>query len=120
MSNLTGLVNLVCNSLELIDETTGTPSEVRTLIANNTVKGQKGDTGVTGAQGITGQKGDRGETLVQTMSGPVGDKGEKGQQGLIGAAGQKGDRGYQGIAGNDGAKGDKGDGKGDAKATGLE
>ena len=81
MSNLTGLVNLVCNSLELIDETTGTPSEVRTLIANNTVQGQKGEQGVTGAQGITGQKGDRGETLVQTMSGPVGDKGEKDSKG---------------------------------------
>ena len=56
MANLTGLVNLVVNSLELIDDNTGQQSEVRDLIANNTGQGQKGD---TGAQGIQGQKGDR-------------------------------------------------------------
>jgi hypothetical protein len=124
MSNLTGLVNLVCNSLELIDETTGTPSEVRTLIANNTVKGQKGDTGIQGLTGLKGDPGSKGETLIQTSSGPAGDKGEKGQQGVIGPTGQKGDRGYQGVQGNDGAKGDTGaagatGAKGDIGATGA-
>ena len=74
MSNLTGLVNIVANSLELIDENTGAQSEVRTLIANNIVKGEKGAQWI---QGLTGQKGDQGSkgaTLVQTMSGPTGDR----------------------------------------------
>jgi hypothetical protein len=122
MSNLTGLVNLVCNSLELIDENTGTQSEVRTLIANNTAKGQKGDTGIQGLTGLKGDPGSKGETLIQTSSGPAGDKGEKGQQGQMGPVGQKGDRGYQGVAGNDGAKGDTGAAgtKGDTGAAGAK
>ena len=102
MANLTGLVNLVVNSLELIDDNTGQQNEVRDLIANNVVVGPKGD---TGAQGLQGVKGDRGETLVQTMSGPVGDKGDKGDSGQNGAVGSKGPRGAQGIQGNAGPAG---------------
>ena len=62
MANLMGLVHLVCNSLELIDENTGSQSEVRQLIANNTMQGQKGDMGIQGLTGQKGDSGDKGET----------------------------------------------------------
>jgi hypothetical protein len=124
MANLTGLTNLVVNSLELIDPNTGSQSEVRTLIANNSVKGEKGDQGIQGLAGLKGDQGAKGETLVQTQSGPTGDKGDKGEKGVLGPPGLKGDLGYQGVPGNDGAKGDAGPAgvagaKGDAGPAGV-
>ena len=44
-----------------------------------TIKGEKGDTGATGAQGPQGEKGDTGATGAQ---GPQGEKGDAGKDGL--------------------------------------
>ena len=87
-------------------------------------KGEKGDTGVTGATGAKGEKGDAGAT------GATGAKGEKGDAGATGATGAKGEKGDAGATGATGAKGEKGDAgatgatgakgeKGDAGATGA-
>ena len=56
MANLTGLVNLVVNSLELIDENTGQQSEVRDLIANNVVVGPNAGARECGRSRPTGPK----------------------------------------------------------------
>ena len=81
-------------------------------------KGDKGDTGETGAQGAkgdtgaTGPQGAKGDTGV---AGPKGDKGDpgsigpQGPKGDTGAAGPKGDKGDTGAVGPKGDKGDKGD-----------
>ena len=74
-------------------------------------KGDKGDPGVAGAQGDKGEKGDPG------VAGAQGEKGEKGDAGLAGAKGDKGDKGDPGVAGAQGEKGDKGD-RGEAGAKG--
>ncbi len=71
------------------------------------LKGEKGDQGLTGAQGEQGLQGEQG---VQ------GEKGDQGEQGL---QGEKGDQGEQGIQGEQGEKGDKGD-KGDQGLTGAQ
>lgn len=44
-------------------------------------KGEKGDTGETGAQGPQGEKGDTGETGAQGPQGPQGEKGDTGDPG---------------------------------------
>ncbi|WP_204788318.1 YadA family autotransporter adhesin, partial [Neisseria subflava] len=72
-------------------------------------KGEKGDTGATGATGDKGEKGDTGAT------GATGDKGAKGDTGATGATGDKGAKGDTGATG---ATGDKGE-KGDTGATGA-
>jgi len=64
------------------------------------VKGEKGDQGIQGIQGVQGEKGDQGIQGIQ------GEKGNQGEQGLQGEKGNKGDKGEQGIQGE---KGDKGD-----------
>ena len=75
-------------------------------------KGEKGDTGERGPQGLTGETG---ATGPKGDTGPQGAKGDKGDTGPQGAKGDKGDTGPQGAKGDKGdtgAKGDKGD-KGD-------
>lgn len=74
--------------------------------------GAKGDTGLTGAEGIQGLKGDKGDagiTGAQGIQGLKGDKGDTGIQGIQGVKGDTGLTGVQGIQGNQGIKGDKGD-----------
>lgn len=70
-----------------------------------TLKGDKGDTGEQGIQGLKGEKGDTGEQGIQGLKGDKGDTGEQGIQGEKGDKGDKGDTGEQGIQGD---KGDKG------------
>lgn len=69
-------------------------------------KGDQGERGKQGLQGVKGDKGDRGEQGIQGIK---GDKGDRGEQGIQGVKGDKGDRGEQGIQGIKGDKGDKGD-----------
>ena len=85
----------------------GTEEEWHESLKGDT--GDKGDTGAQGAQGekgdtgIAGEKGDKGDT------GPVGAKGEKGDKGDTGAQGEKGEKGDTGPDGTKGDNGDKGD-----------
>ena len=81
-------------------------------------KGDKGDPGEQGPQGIPGEKGDtgpagpqgiQGEPGAMGPAGPAGEKGEKGDTGPAGPAGEKGEKGDTGPAGPAGEKGDKGD-----------
>ena len=88
---------------------------------NASIKGEKGDIGEQGPQGIpgpvglTGPKGDKGDTGPQGIPGPKGDTGPQGLKGDTGATGPKGDTGLQGLKGDTGVtgpqgpKGDKGD-----------
>ena len=69
-------------------------------------KGDPGDTGPKGEQGIQGPKGDTG------LTGPKGEQGIQGPKGDAGAAGPQGETGPQGEQGIQGPKGDTGsDGK---------
>ena len=81
-------------------------------------KGDKGDPGEQGPQGIPGEKGDtgpagpqgiQGEPGAMGPAGPAGEKGEKGDTGPAGPAGEKGEKGDTGPAGPAGEKGEKGD-----------
>ena len=65
-------------------------------------KGEKGD---TGEQGIQGVKGDMGPVGPQGYKGPKGDTGEQGPQGFVGP---RGERGLQGPAGPQGERGPEG------------
>lgn len=60
-----------------------------------TIKGEKGDTGAQGPQGIQGPKGDKGDTGPQ---GEQGIQGPKGDQGIEGPAGADGKSSYTHIA----------------------
>jgi hypothetical protein len=82
------------------------------------LKGDKGDTGAVGLQGIKGDKGDKGDTGAVGLQGLKGDKGDKGDTGAVGLQGIKGDKGDAGAVGLQGLKGDKGD-KGDRGADGT-
>lgn len=66
------------------------------------ISGAKGDKGEPGTAGTNGLKGDKGD------AGVAGTKGDKGEAGLNGAAAAKGDKGEVGAKGDIGAKGDKG------------
>ena len=50
---------------------------------NGSLKGQKGDTGAQGPQGIQGPKGDTGAQGIQGIQGPKGDKGDQGNPFVI-------------------------------------
>ena len=52
-----------------------------------TLKGEKGDTGEQGPQGLKGEKGDTGEQGPQGLKGEKGDTGAQGPQGLKGSDG---------------------------------
>ena len=74
-------------------------------------KGDRGETGVQGPQGVAGPKGDqgiqgpRGEVGAQ---GPVGPAGKDGAQGLQGIQGPKGETGLTGPKGDQGIQGPTG------------
>lgn len=109
-------------------------------------RGEKGDTGATGAKGekgdtgAQGAKGDKGDTGAAGKDGAQGAKGDKGDAGTPGAKGEDGKSAYQiwldagnigneavflaslkGAKGDTGAKGDKGDTgtKGDTGVAGA-
>ncbi len=65
-------------------------------------KGEKGDTGEKGEQGIPGEIGPKGE------QGLTGERGEKGEQGPVGPKGDTGEKGEKGDPGPVGPKGDPG------------
>ncbi len=67
--------------------------------ARGSFKGEKGDTGAVGPQGL---KGDTGETGPQGLKGDKGDTGAAGPRGETGPQGAKGDKGETGAAGADG------------------
>lgn len=74
-------------------------------------KGDRGDAGARGEQGLAGPKGDPGLKGDTGNTGAKGDPGVKGDQGIAGVKGDKGDQGIQGIQGvkgDTGAKGDQG------------
>ena len=54
------------------------------------IKGEPGEKGDTGEQGIQGEKGDTGEQGIQ------GEKGDTGEQGIQGEKGEKGEKGDKG------------------------
>ena len=66
------------------------------------MKGDRGNPGNPGAQGVKGDRGNPGNPGAQ------GVKGDRGYTGNPGAQGAKGDRGYRGYPGAKGAKGDRG------------
>ena len=66
------------------------------------LKGDKGDQGPIGPQGIQGPKGDDG---AQGVQGPQGEKGDTGAVGPQGDPGPKGDKGDTGPAGAPGEAG---------------
>ena len=70
-----------------------------TLITLAAIKGDKGDTGAKGDQGL---KGDKGDTGAKGDQGLKGDTGAKGDQGLKGDTGAKGDQGLKGDKGDPG------------------
>ena len=84
-----------------------------------TLKGEKGDTGAQGPQGLKGEKGDTGATGPKGPKGDKGDTGEQGPQGLKGEKGDTGATGPKGDKGDTGATGPKGD-KGDTGAQGPQ
>ncbi len=87
--------------------------------------GPQGDKGGTGAQGIQGLKGDKGDTGAQGIQGLKGDKGDTGATGLQGPKGDTGATGAQGLQGDKGdtgaigPQGPKGD-TGETGATGTQ
>ena len=81
------------------------------------IQGPKGDTGATGSQGIQGPKGDTGATGSQGIQGPKGDTGDTGATGLQGPKGDTGLQGIQGLKGDTGSTGLQGP-KGDTGLTG--
>lgn len=80
-------------------------------------KGQKGQAGTIGVDGVKGQKGQKGEVGSAGLKGDKGQKGEVGATGAKGQKGQKGEIGATGSAGSNGAKGQKGQ-KGEIGASG--
>ncbi|MGN0878439.1 MAG: hypothetical protein ACI4WT_03150 [Oligosphaeraceae bacterium] len=93
--------------------------------------GARGDTGATGPQGLkgdTGAQGPKGDTGGMGPQGPKGDTGDMGPQGPKGDTGAQGPKGDTGDMGPQGPKGDTGDTgatgpqglKGDTGATGPQ
>ncbi|HBF33552.1 TPA: hypothetical protein DDW35_03205 [Candidatus Sumerlaeota bacterium] len=78
---------------------------------NQTIVGQKGDTGATGPQGpkgdtgATGAQGVKGDTGATGATGATGPQGPQGVAGATGAQGEKGATGAQGVKGDTGAAG---------------
>jgi len=72
-------------------------------------QGEKGEPGKDGVDGIPGPKGDTGPKGDQGEPGPAGRDGAPGPQGPQGEKGDQGIQGLQGPAGRDGLQGPKGD-----------
>ena len=80
--------------------------------------GPAGETGPKGDTGATGSKGDKGDTGATGATGPQGPKGDTGPQGPKGDTGDTGPQGPKGDTGDTGPQGPKGE-KGDTGATGA-
>jgi hypothetical protein len=104
ISNLEGKVNNIDQSVQRIVPVPKNPNSGQSSTTIG-IKGDQGDKGEPGAQGIPGDKGDKGEPGVQ---GIPGDKGEPGAQGIPGDKGDKGEPGESGPAGPQGPRGEKG------------
>ncbi|WP_179947479.1 collagen-like domain-containing protein, partial [Wolbachia endosymbiont of Cylisticus convexus] len=65
-------------------------------------KGNKGDTGASGAHGLKGDKGIQGPPGFKGDRGFLGSRGQKGERGFPGPPGYKGELGFPGIPGKDG------------------
>lgn len=90
------------------------PNVVETYVNEHKeeLKGEKGDIGETGPQGIQGPKGEVGPQGEQGIQGPIGPQGEQGIQGIQGEKGINGKDGKDGTNGKDGINGTNGkDGK---------
>ncbi len=97
-----GLLEVSGGKLSLQESPKGDQGEV----------GPQGEQGVPGPKGDTGEVGPQGEQGVPGPKGDTGDTGETGPQGLPGVKGDTGDTGAagpQGIQGLPGPKGDTGD-----------
>ena len=81
---------------------------VKNLVGPKGDAGQRGADGQQGIQGVAGVKGDRGDQGIQGVAGAKGDRGDQGLQGLDGAKGDRGEQGIQGVAGPKGDRGDQG------------
>lgn len=83
------------------------PNVVETYVNEHKeeLKGEKGDIGETGPQGIQGPKGEVGPQGKQGIQGPIGPQGEQGIQGI---QGKKGIDGKDGTNGKDGINGTNG------------
>ena len=83
------------------------PNVVETYVNEHKeeLKGEKGDIGETGPQGIQGPKGEVGPQGEQGIQGPIGPQGEQGIQGI---QGKKGIDGKDGTNGKDGINGTNG------------
>jgi len=69
-------------------------------------KGDRGETGPVGQQGLPGERGPKGDN---GLPGPQGQQGERGPKGDAGAKGDRGDVGPIGPQGRQGERGPKGD-----------
>ena len=69
-------------------------------------KGDRGETGPAGQQGLPGERGPKGDN---GQPGPQGQQGERGPKGDAGAKGDRGDVGPVGPQGQQGERGDRGD-----------
>ena len=69
-------------------------------------KGDRGETGPAGQQGLPGERGPKGDN---GQPGPQGQQGERGPKGDAGAKGDRGDVGPIGPQGRQGERGPKGD-----------
>lgn len=114
------------SAYEIAVENDFSGSEAEWLESLRGEQGPKGETGATGPQGEKGDTGPAGETGPKGdtgATGPKGDKGDTGATGATGPQGPKGDTGATGETGPQGPKGDKGDTgpqgpQGDTGATG--
>jgi len=71
------------------------------LEARSILKGDPGERGAEGPQGLVGPPGEVGERGVEGPIGPKGDVGEPGAQGYLGERGEKGDPGRDGRDASD-------------------
>ena len=97
------------------------PAVTATVVPKIT-KGDKGETGATGAQGPKGETGATGAQGPKGETGATGAQGPKGETGATGAPGPKGETGAtgpQGSKGETGATGAQGP-KGETGATGAQ
>ena len=84
-------------------------------------KGNNGNPGTKGMPGPRGEKGNNGNPGTKGMPGPRGEKGNNGNpgpEGMLGPRGEKGDNGNPGTKGTPGLRGAKGD-KGEPGSKGM-
>lgn len=84
------------------------PDVVKSEVALQLIKGDKGDKGKAGVDGTSGKDGLDGKTGVEGLRGSQGLVGMRGMQGTQGVKGQLGSKGKQGSEGKSGIKGKDG------------